>query len=131
MTEQLEREIESGSVIVDVMLSSTPTSLLRRLEGNSTLQEAIRELSAHPENVGRLLGRAEALFGTPAVKGFLSEQDQPLSAYLYLLGATSMAESRTFILRVAASNRADLRYARWVAEYWAVRASEKSLAGAA
>jgi hypothetical protein len=132
MTEKFEYEIENGSVVVEVMFASTPNSLLRRLEDNPLLQEARRELSEHPEYARRYLTRAEALLATPSEEGFLSNQDQPLAAYLYLLGSTGQREAHTLIQRVAASNRADLHYARWVADYWVAKATvPKSLAGVA
>jgi hypothetical protein len=128
MIDDLQSRIESPQVIVDVMLASTPEALRRRLEDNSALGEVFNEIIVNPSLFSALTARAESLYEEVGQPGYLSEADQPLAAYLFLLGRAEFAGARHLMERVANSQRADLRAARWIAAAFQTTESRRPLA---
>lgn len=118
MIEDIIHEVEEGAVYFDLMLASTPRTLLLRLQNNETLHTAKQRLQVTPEEVCAYLARAEQIYAQPVESGYAHPLDRALAAYLFLLGRYAEESVQDFVRRVAEEKRLEFRNAVSVAKYF-------------
>ena len=85
MTADVIRDIEGDAVLGDLTVADTPSSLIRRLQGNDVIREVLDRNRTDPSLVVALLRRTNALLARTVRDGYHHPDDIAVSAYAYLL----------------------------------------------
>src|SRR5438270_10818126 len=107
MIHNLMEQIERGWVSADLMLASTPRTLMERLEENPVIREARTIVHDDPASGREIANRAMAIMGEPVDAEYVRPGDLALAAYLYILAREAPASARKLIGAAAAADPED------------------------
>lgn len=114
MTEPFTRDLE-GVVLADLMLASTPRTLLKRLVQNDILRRAQKGLT--PEGIDAYLQRAETLLSEETPEGYAHPDELIIAAYAYVIGGSPSPSVRAFLTRMAGTCRKDVSAVKDIAHF--------------